>query len=366
MPNKYLDETGLAEYTSLVKAELATKAPLASPALTGTPTAPTPTAGDDSTKIATTAYVQDEIDAEVTRADGAYLPLTGGSVTGNLSVSGTITGNVTGSVTGTASGNLPLSGGTMTGNITFNKTNPTFVGALTTGNIAIYAGSNNFDGATLQMFGRSDSTYAGMFYLRASTKSSGSDSGGVNYDLVGRNDGRLTWAGNNVITAAGGTYTTALPVARNVNSSYTQINGGVATNDGANLMLFGKDESRAGAFRLNANDGSASKTLQGDTNGTLTWGGSYVAVTTTLQNGRGILTGTKDSITVSANGYATGTISFGQAFASAPKVVANCAYGHAHVYVGCYNITTTGFTYIVSSENATSFTNERINWVAVL
>jgi|SRR5262252_2818921 len=32
-------------------------APLASPALTGTPTAPTPTAGDNSTKIATTAFV---------------------------------------------------------------------------------------------------------------------------------------------------------------------------------------------------------------------------------------------------------------------------------------------------------------------
>lgn len=38
-------------------AALATKAPLASPALTGTPTAPTPTTNDNSTKIATTAFV---------------------------------------------------------------------------------------------------------------------------------------------------------------------------------------------------------------------------------------------------------------------------------------------------------------------
>ena len=37
--------------------QLALKAPLASPALTGTPTAPTQTVGDNSTKIATTAYV---------------------------------------------------------------------------------------------------------------------------------------------------------------------------------------------------------------------------------------------------------------------------------------------------------------------
>ena len=37
------------------------KAPLTSPALAGTPTAPTPSSGDDSTKIATTEYVQGEI-----------------------------------------------------------------------------------------------------------------------------------------------------------------------------------------------------------------------------------------------------------------------------------------------------------------
>jgi hypothetical protein len=36
-------------------------APTASPALTGTPTAPTASAGDNSTKIATTAYVRAEI-----------------------------------------------------------------------------------------------------------------------------------------------------------------------------------------------------------------------------------------------------------------------------------------------------------------
>jgi len=101
------------------------KAPLNSPALTGTPTAPTPTGGDNSTKIATTAYVEGEV--------ANCLPLSGGSLTGNLSVSGTITGNVTGNVTGNAdtatnatndaNGNpitgtyLPLAGGTLTGDV---------------------------------------------------------------------------------------------------------------------------------------------------------------------------------------------------------------------------------------------------------
>lgn len=41
-------------------ADVSGAAPLASPALTGTPTAPTPTAADDSTKIATTAFVKDQ------------------------------------------------------------------------------------------------------------------------------------------------------------------------------------------------------------------------------------------------------------------------------------------------------------------
>ena len=41
-------------------------APLASPTFTGTPTTPEPTAGDDSTQIATTAFVQSEAVSAVT------------------------------------------------------------------------------------------------------------------------------------------------------------------------------------------------------------------------------------------------------------------------------------------------------------
>lgn len=43
--------------TSAIQTQFTAKAPLASPALTGTPTAPTATAGTNSTQIATTAYV---------------------------------------------------------------------------------------------------------------------------------------------------------------------------------------------------------------------------------------------------------------------------------------------------------------------
>ena len=47
-----------SNFSNTIANNLATKAPVNSPALTGTPTAPTPSALDSSTKIATTAFVQ--------------------------------------------------------------------------------------------------------------------------------------------------------------------------------------------------------------------------------------------------------------------------------------------------------------------
>ncbi len=50
-----------------IKNKLALKAPLASPALTGTPTAPTPPKGTNNTQIATTAFVTTAISAYETQ-----------------------------------------------------------------------------------------------------------------------------------------------------------------------------------------------------------------------------------------------------------------------------------------------------------
>lgn len=50
-------------YATTITSALAAKAPLASPALTGTPTAPTATGGTNTTQIATTAFVQAAIPA---------------------------------------------------------------------------------------------------------------------------------------------------------------------------------------------------------------------------------------------------------------------------------------------------------------
>lgn len=53
-------EATVEDVLTAIRSALDAKAPLASPAFTGTPTAPTPTEGDDSTKVATTAFVQGE------------------------------------------------------------------------------------------------------------------------------------------------------------------------------------------------------------------------------------------------------------------------------------------------------------------
>ena len=59
-----------SQVTGLV-ADLAAKAPLASPALTGSPTAPTQAAGDNSTKLSTTAYADSAVGVETSRATTA-------------------------------------------------------------------------------------------------------------------------------------------------------------------------------------------------------------------------------------------------------------------------------------------------------
>jgi Chaperone of endosialidase len=61
-------------------------APITSPALIGTPTAPTATAGNSSGQLATTAFVMNALGGT-----GPFLPLSGGTVSGALTVNGATT-----------------------------------------------------------------------------------------------------------------------------------------------------------------------------------------------------------------------------------------------------------------------------------
>jgi hypothetical protein len=71
-----------SEVTNLVT-DLAAKAPLASPALTGNPTAPTATAGDNDTSIATTAFVT----GGIATAAALKVAKAGDTMTGDLTIS---------------------------------------------------------------------------------------------------------------------------------------------------------------------------------------------------------------------------------------------------------------------------------------
>ncbi len=97
--------------TSAIQTQVDTKAPLASPALTGTPTAPTATAGDNSTKIATTAFVGTEVSNLVDSAPSTLNTLNelAAALGDDASFSTTVTNSI--------ATKLPLSGGTMTGDI---------------------------------------------------------------------------------------------------------------------------------------------------------------------------------------------------------------------------------------------------------
>ena len=99
--------------TSNIQTQLNAKANLASPALTGTPTAPTAPVGTNTTQLATTAFVNAEI------ANDAPTK-TGGGASGTWAIS--ISGNAATATSATDSTKLPLTGGTVTGDITMSGT----------------------------------------------------------------------------------------------------------------------------------------------------------------------------------------------------------------------------------------------------
>lgn len=71
-----------ANYASTITNALADKAPLASPALTGTPTAPTAAVDTDTTQVATTAYVVGQGYLKSSTASSTYAPLASPGLTG--------------------------------------------------------------------------------------------------------------------------------------------------------------------------------------------------------------------------------------------------------------------------------------------
>jgi hypothetical protein len=118
-----------------------TYAPLASPALTGVPTAPTAAANTNTTQIATTAYVQTEIADLVNSAPAALDTLN------ELAASLGNDANFATTVTNSLATKLPLAGGTMSGAIAMGTNKITGLGDPTNAQDA--ATKNYIDTAVL-------------------------------------------------------------------------------------------------------------------------------------------------------------------------------------------------------------------------
>ena len=159
-------------------------------------------------QCATTEYVQAELQD--------YLPLSGGNITGDLSVTGTITGNVTGNVTGNAdtatnatndaNGNpiastyLPLAGGTMTGSIQYVNNGKVFaIGNTEAGNVDLGWNWVNRAGAGIGLRS-ADHASPGEFTLFARDANN-------DCSLKGKPGGSLTWDNKEIErVSAKGTY----------------------------------------------------------------------------------------------------------------------------------------------------------------
>lgn len=68
--------------TSAIQGQINSKAPINSPTFTGTPTAPTPAAGDNSTKVATTAFVKTNSESNSIGVGQTWQNVTGSRVAG--------------------------------------------------------------------------------------------------------------------------------------------------------------------------------------------------------------------------------------------------------------------------------------------
>lgn len=95
-PLKVVKGTEIDDEFNAIQTAVNSKADTNSPALTGTPTAPTATGGTDTTQVATTAFVNTSIDTALAAADGTGLS----EASGVLSITDTgVTADTYGSAT---------------------------------------------------------------------------------------------------------------------------------------------------------------------------------------------------------------------------------------------------------------------------
>lgn len=126
----------LAQALAKFQGQINARAPTSSPALTGTPTAPTAASGDNSTQIATTAFVTDAIAKQpeavvIACGDETNSMTTGTKATFRIPFAMTLT-SVRGSLTTAATGATKFAFDVQEAGATIFSTKPTFDASSTT------------------------------------------------------------------------------------------------------------------------------------------------------------------------------------------------------------------------------------------
>lgn len=258
--------------TDLVS-DLALKAPLASPALTGNPTAPTQTAGDNSTKIATTAYV-DGLSLTI----GAGLTNTAGTLTNNL-----ITG---------LSGGQSVIGGTASGNgLSLLSTSHATKGSVIIGSQFVFSES----GGTYAFATTGLNTLSNSWTGTASGQSGISETG----TITGRTSGGGGNADEYIFRSLNPTFVTG-------SGTNAQVQKGLAITG-----TFSANTAFAHALHINAvMNGNASNSylIKAEANGTnrfsVTYSGNVniSGVTSTIQGSTSVFLSTPTAAVASAGG----------------------------------------------------------------
>lgn len=128
-PNKIVKGAEIDDEFNNIQTAVNSKADTLSPTLTGTPLAPTATAGTNTTQVATTAFVTTAVTNGITTERTATATLT------NKTITGTFTGPLTGAVTGNASTTTALQTARTIGGVSFDGTaNINLPGVNTAGN----------------------------------------------------------------------------------------------------------------------------------------------------------------------------------------------------------------------------------------
>ena len=128
-PNKIVKGAEIDDEFNNIQTAVNSKADTLSPTLTGTPLAPTATAGTNTTQVATTSFVNTAVNNGITTERTAAATLT------NKTITGTFTGNITGNVTGNADTATRLATARTIGGVSFDgSADINLPGVNTTGN----------------------------------------------------------------------------------------------------------------------------------------------------------------------------------------------------------------------------------------